>query len=187
MEHSEFPTEQLVCTFGDDKENIWISKLACSNRGGRKASLQLISPLILLGKDHLLLYLQSKAQFRILQMPLHCPPLLLTIVIQISVHKCKMKKKKGNFIFLYANLCLLLSPILWNTRNLILVTQSFVPAPLSPTAISKLCPGILKCSTGRWGRGHPGLLLCLWALLCHVPHLAPLQAVVHFSFLLRRL
>lgn len=56
--------EQLVYTFGEAEENMWISKLACRNRRGRKASIQLISPSILLGKDQVLLFdLQSKKKY----------------------------------------------------------------------------------------------------------------------------
>lgn len=61
VQHQEFPTEQFISTFGDRKENIWISKPACRNRNGRKAGIQLVSPSILLGEDHFLLHdLHSK-------------------------------------------------------------------------------------------------------------------------------
>lgn len=53
--------QQLVHTFGETEENIWISKPACRNRRWRKASIQRISPSIPLGKDHVLLFdFQSK-------------------------------------------------------------------------------------------------------------------------------
>lgn len=53
--------EQLVYTFGEAEENMWIFKPACRNGRGIKARIHLTSPSVLLGKDHVLLFdLQSK-------------------------------------------------------------------------------------------------------------------------------